>query len=242
MYMYEKRIYLPNDDQSLKEYTIFYNYDNVLKYINQKSVELGAKEEQWGTRDPREWPRCFKSSQERICKQTIYCSKEEIHDFINGCSHNSHYEDNYSIFSNEHPIIENLVSAIKIKKNCINQFKRNFILAGIRDKILRGKELSIYLEEYPKNLWISFESLIEYLSYQDIITEFLSFFRIENERTVSYNTLKENVINIFDELENMDATFNEESSKIEILKYLEEQFNQMKKSAIENEKVLRITR
>ncbi len=239
----EKKIYLPNEDTSLKEYTVYYNFYNVLEYINNKSIEMGAKVEEWGI-DPREYFRNINDG-ERLSVQSVWCPEIETHDFWNGMSENSHFEDRYTIFSNEQPIIKDLLSVLETKKTCLGTFKKKgIIFEYVASRRLCDETLKDF---FDKNYidYLSFESLIKHVSSENIILEFLDFFNLERETILSYDKIKKETdseILLAQELyeKKFLVPLVEEPVETSIFEYIEKEFINMKSISKKNERILRL--
>ena len=122
------KIFLPNDSKSLKVYSI--NSGSCNEYINQKSIELGAKVEGFSAKEPISYSRIILEGDERIAREIKRTSAYGLkrHSFYEGWSSNpSDKEVIYQIFSEEKPIIKHLLECIELKKNSLKNVTENNI-------------------------------------------------------------------------------------------------------------------
>lgn len=225
----KKTIYLPNNSKTLKQYSIEYNYDEILNYINSKTMEMGAKVDNYGSINPSYYHRII-ADDERLSVKRVYHSKLDIGTIWK----NPNLEYNYEIFSNEAPIIRALTEVLKPKKTCLGKIND----ANTIGQYLLEKHSGMTIEQFfDYNYFehLSFAPLIKYLKNKDIMLEFLEFFKLDMQDLFSYSKLENSTFQAIDCFHNQYP-----NAKIEILDYAKKEFEKVKKISKNNQKVLRL--
>lgn len=227
------RIYLPDGVDSLKECDVKFDYQKVLNFINNKSIEMGGKSKPY-------YKYLFTpveiTEEERLSEEKVWVDTIEKHDFWNGMSENSGYEENSRIFYNEQPIIKILDKISKTEKDYLKYFlKKNIIWKYVTKHEYNP---TLEFEDFIKNYGyyrdttniLSFRNLNAnaYIEHKNLISEFLEFFTLENERTFSYVLIEK----FFNE------EFRYEPYRTMLLKDSRKKFDEAKKNAKKNEKIL----
>lgn len=230
------RIYLPDGVDSLKEYDVRFNYQKVLKFINNKSLEMGGKSKPYY----KYLFTPFKLEEgERLSEEKVWVDAIETHDFWNGMSENSGYEENTRIYYDEQPIIKILDKIAKTEKDYLKYFLNEKILWQYvtKHEYNRSLEFEKFLRNYgyyrdTTNI-LSFKNLNanSCIEYKNLIAEFLGFFTFENERTFPYELIE----NFFNE------EFRYEPYRSMFLKDSRKKYDEAKKIAKKNEKILSLT-
>lgn len=240
----ERKIYLPHTTDSLKECSVTYKEWEVFDYINQESLKLGAIEKEYGNTNPKSLAYIgLPTPKGRIYKEEVYCREIETHDFWNGWSHNSHYEDWYTVFSNEDSIIGALVTTLEDRKDWLRRSNdQNLMFQYFRYFRCHPNDSldSFFQNVYFPNLSISFESLVPYLKNEKILLDFLELFCFENEEVLEYEEIWQNIMKSIEYFENIakDCCCDTVKAKKQMLAYFKEQFDLTRKIARKNEKVL----
>lgn len=227
------RIYLPDGIDSLKECDVKFDYQRVLKFINNKSIEMGGKSKPY-------YKYLFTpiklTEEERLSEEKVWVNKIETHDFWNGMSENSGYEENSRIYYNEQPIIKILDKIAKTEKDYLKYFLNKDVLWKYVTK--HEYNPSLEFENFIRNYGyysdttniLSFRNLNanSYKEHKNLISEFLQFFTFEDERPFSYELIEQ----FFNE------EFRYEPYKSMFLKDSRKKYDEAKKIAKKNEKIL----
>ncbi|MBQ7141293.1 MAG: hypothetical protein IJO32_07320 [Bacilli bacterium] len=230
------RIYLPDGIDSLKECDVKFDYQKVLKFINNKSIEMGGK-----CKPYHEYlftPYKLKEG-ERLSKEKVWVDAIETHDFWNGMSENSGYKEVSEIYYNEQPIIKTLYNIASTEKDYLKYFLNEKVLWKYvtKHEYNRSLEFEEFINNYgyyrDMNNILSFKNLNvnSCIKYKNLIAEFLGFFTLENERTFPYELIE----NFFNE------EFQYEPYRSMFLKASRKKYDEANKIAKKNEKILSLT-
>lgn len=230
------RIYLPDGTNSLKECDVKFDYQKVLKFINNKSIEMGGKSKPYYNN----FLTSVKIAEgQRLSEEKVWVDAVETHDFWNGMSENSGYKEKTMIYYDEQSIIKTLDKISKTEKDYLKYFLNGKILWQYvtKHQYNRSLEFEKFISNYgyysnTTNI-LSFKNLNvnNYIKYKNLIVEFLKFFTLENERTFSYELIEK----FFDE------EFCYEPYRTMFLKDSRKKYEEAKKIAKKNEKILSLT-
>ena len=216
-------VYLENDGK-LVRYDVSYDKTRIMSYINNKTVQLGAKCEE---KNIFSCPFCVVNDKKR----------EYFDDSLNKCF----------LYSDEKPIIKDMLESLKIRKKCLDLFiiDRKFILDYMYFRVLVDKNLKEFIEEkYIASL--DFYKLIEWLGDENL-DNFLNYFHFNKSYYFDYNNIQEGISDGFDYAEKFYIKcYGISSSKLfinakkEVLNYSKFEFEENIGIARENAKVLKL--
>lgn len=225
----KKIIYLPNDNNSLKQFEIIYHEEHLIDFINTKSLQLGAKKV-----NCLPYPYCNFNKNERISTERIINKGIECHSPLETTCYPDYEEYVQTVkFSNEAPIIKAMVDASKFRETSLPLFKDRNTYTTYMSMfgIIYGGKIYDFLDKGAIKM-LSLESFDDNSYDRQLINDFISIFRWKNEEVVSIKTIQE----YLDDFNYSIRSFN----KDEILLYVNNQFENAKGVAEKNQKVLNL--
>lgn len=229
-----KKIYLPNDDTSLKEIDINFSNQEVLDFINNKSIELGAKVNSFSTilGSPIEL-----KDNERLSKKIYTSWGISRHDFLRGRSYPNHKKyEIIKIFTNEEPIIDAMIDISQLKKSSLQLFLDRNILWKYIDEFEKknGYDIKSFFDKNYIEM-LSLERLYEYKNNLQLVSDFINLFKLNEEKIISYEDIEQYL------KQNIHYK-SVRSFQKEFLYYSKKEFEYTKDIAEKNEKILNLVK
>ena len=155
----------------LDKFSVKYDLSNIMKYINEKSLELGAKCE--------EKEKYFLPFSDDKNKGRVYID----------ISLNKYY-----LYSEEKPVIRDMINCLRIRKKCLDLFisDKRIILNYINFRTFNNKNVENFVD-YNYAMTLNFDKMVDWLG-TGFVRDFFSYFEFIKVSSFDYDDIKMGIL------------------------------------------------